>query len=106
MLRPLPLLAALVTAVVTLLGMRVAPVSVLTMSSASRPLAIIGRGCDPVRARFAEKHWSVRLGVEVQAAISDEELFRKMEGKRFDLFFMVRVGVPHLRPCVCSRGWA
>ena len=38
----------------------------------SPTLAIIGRGCDPVRARFAEQHFAARLGVRVDCATSDE----------------------------------
>ena len=53
-------------------------------------LAVIGRGCDPVRARFAEKQWAPRLGVDMDSATSDEELFGKLAKRRFDLFFMVR----------------
>ena len=52
-------------------------------------LAVIGRGCDPVRARFAEKQWAPRLGVDMDSATSDEELFGKLAKRRFDLFFMV-----------------
>jgi hypothetical protein len=57
-------------------------------ASAKPRLALIGRGCDPVRARFAETNWSVRLGVDVDAATSDEELFGKIAKRRYDLFFL------------------
>ena len=60
-------------------------------SAAAPRLAVIGRGCDPVRARFAEKQWAPRLGVDMDSATSDEELFGKLAKRRFDLFFMVRV---------------
>jgi hypothetical protein len=64
--------------------------SVTPAASAKPRLALIGRGCDPVRARFAETNWSVRLGVDVDAATSDEELFDKIAKRRYDLFFLVR----------------
>jgi hypothetical protein len=60
-------------------------------AAAAKPrLALIGRGCDPVRARFAEKSWSERLGVDVVTATSDHELWGKMAERRYDLFFMAR----------------
>lgn len=36
--------------------------------------AILGRGCDPVRAAFAAKHWGPQLGVDIETATSDAEL--------------------------------
>ena len=50
--------------------------------------AIIGRGCDPVRARFAEQHFSTRLGVDVDCATSDAELWEKMGKRQYTLFFL------------------
>ena len=53
--------------------------------------AIIGRGCDPVRARFAEQHFRARLGVDVDCATSDAELWEKMGKRQYELFFLARL---------------
>jgi hypothetical protein len=68
----------------------VTPPVASTAPPAAPRLALIGRGCDPVRARFAEKSFSARLGVDVDTATSDEELWVKMAKRRYDLFFLAR----------------
>ena len=52
--------------------------------------AIIGRGCDPVRAKHAEELFSKALGVDVDSATSDEELWAKMSKRSYEVLFMVR----------------
>ena len=90
-----PLAAALLAVLVALLSAALHGRLSVTSSPVSPPAAVqrrpavIGRGCDPVRARFAEKHWAPRLGVDMDSATSDEELFKKLAARRFDLFFMV-----------------
>jgi len=84
--------ATLLSCLVALLGVLVVLCNRVEMSSGvtAPRLAVIGRGCDPVRAAYAEKHWAPRLGVRMDSATTDEELFRKLQARRFDLFFMVR----------------
>lgn len=52
--------------------------------------AILGRGCDPVRARFAEQAFSARLGVDVDSATTDDELWAKLKLKKYEVLFFVR----------------
>ena len=88
--RSAPAAAAVLALVVAALAALLA--AMMAAPAAVKPprLAVIGRGCDPVRARFAEKQWAPRLGVDMDSATSDEELFGKLAKRRFDLFFMVR----------------
>lgn len=50
---------------------------------------VLGRGCDPVRARFAKQSWEPVLNCEIDTATSDEE-FRSFvtSGKKYDVFFI------------------
>lgn len=48
--------------------------------------AIIVRGCDPVRAAFAKKNWEPMLGITIDTATSDKELFEKVKKNNYEVF--------------------
>lgn len=50
--------------------------------------AILGLGCDPVRAEFARKAWEPVLGVDVETATDFETLWARLATKRYELFFI------------------
>lgn len=56
--------------------------------------AVIGRGCDPARARFVERQWPALLHARVVCTTSDKELIAALQRERFDVFF--------LAPGVCA----
>ncbi len=50
---------------------------------------ILGRGCDPVRARFAKESWEPVLGAEIFTATSNEELQEYLtNGNKYEIFFI------------------
>ena len=59
------------------------------MAAPSYGRAILGRGCDPVRARFAQTAWAPILKADVFCATSDEELLAHLQsGTKFSAFFV------------------
>jgi hypothetical protein len=48
-------------------------------ASASSARYILGRGCDPQRARFAEKTWGPKIGATIHVVTSDEELMERLK---------------------------
>ena len=50
---------------------------------------ILGRGCDPARARYAKEAWEPILGAEISTATSNEELLAFLtNGYKYDVFFI------------------
>lgn len=65
---------------------------------------ILGRGCDPVRAKFAKDNWEPLLNAGMDFATSDEMLLKRLtSGTRYDVFFvapgqcqLIRMGLVNL----------
>lgn len=50
---------------------------------------ILGRGCDPQRAKYAEQSWSKALGVNIHVVTSDDALLEKLDsGVNYEVFFI------------------
>lgn len=63
------------------------------MNSAKR--CIIGLGCDPNRAKFAQQNWAPRLGVDMDFAQNLKSLMNQVSSKEYAVVF-IAPGMCHL----------